>query len=386
MKHDPRRPAIPQAIQRELWGRAAGRCQFRGCNALLYKDGLTQQRSNLGIISHIVSFSPSGPRGDAVRSPLLATNIHNLMLTCRNHGKLIDDEEREDEYPEELLLAFKHEHEDRVRQATQSTEDAQTHVLILQVPIDGQDVYIHPTVAHRAILPRYPAAEHPLVIDLSGIKLRAEGEAFFTLMSQSIAEQIQAILTRRASKERIHHLSVFALAPIPLLMYTGHCLGDIACVDLYQRHRDQQDWAWKQDEEADAFYEAIIPEHTDVEHPIALVFSISGWMSRDRVVQALGDEALIYEIRAREPSRDFLRSRKRLELFGYEVRKMLVALRDAHTHHTPIHVFAALPAPMAIEFGRTIKPFDTPFVIYEYQNSQRTFVPALTINISHCNG
>jgi hypothetical protein len=200
-------------------------------------------------------------------------------------------------------------------------------------------------------------------------------------MAQSITEQLQAILTRRAGAPRIHHVSVFALAPIPLLIHSGRCLGDIDCVDLYQRHCDQQDWTWKQDEDTDVFYEVITPEpHADSERPIACLFSISGWMSRDHVTMALGHEPLIYEIRAREPSRDFLRSRKRLGLFGYEVRKLLVALRDAHDHHKPIHVFPALPAPMAIEFGRNIKTFDTPFIVYEYQNSQRRFVSALMVN------
>ena len=303
------------------------------------------------------------------------------MLTCRNHGKLIDDKAREEEYPEALLLAFKHEHENRVRRATERIDDAQTHVLLLQGPIDGQDVSIHPTAAHRAILPRYPAEEHPLVIDLSGMKLQAEGEAFFTLMAESITQQLEAILARRAGTSRVHHLSVFALAPIPLLIHTGRCLGDIDRVDLYQRHRDQQDWAWKEDESADLFYEVITPEpEADSERPIACLFSISGWMSRERVTMALGREPLIYELRAREPGRDFLRSRKRLELFGYQVRKLLVALRDAHDRHKPIHIFPALPAPMAIEFGRSIKSFDTPFIVYEYQNSKRKCVPALMVN------
>src|SRR5947207_2633788 len=104
------RPTIPEQIQRELWARAAGRCEFRGCNKLLYKDGLTQKRSNLAVISHIVAFSPDGPRGDSIRSQQLEKNINNLMLTCRDHGKIIDDKEREMEYPEQLLIEFKREH------------------------------------------------------------------------------------------------------------------------------------------------------------------------------------------------------------------------------------------------------------------------------------
>ena len=102
------RPTIPEQLQRELWARAAGRCEFRGCNKILYKDDLTQKRSNLAIISHIVAFSLDGPRGDVVRSKLLERDITNLMLTCRVHGKLVDDKARENEYPESLLLEFKH--------------------------------------------------------------------------------------------------------------------------------------------------------------------------------------------------------------------------------------------------------------------------------------
>ena len=33
-----RRPNIPRAVQRELWIKSGGRCEFRGCNKYLYKD------------------------------------------------------------------------------------------------------------------------------------------------------------------------------------------------------------------------------------------------------------------------------------------------------------------------------------------------------------
>jgi CBASS immunity sensor of nucleotide second messenger signals len=63
------------------------------------------------------------------------------------------------------------------------------------------------------------------------------------------------------------------------------------------------------------------------------------------------------------------------------VRNAIVALHDAHYQPRPIQVFAALPAPMAIEFGRNIKSLDTPFIIYEYENSIQAYVPVLKINI-----
>ncbi len=93
-----------------------------------------------------------------------------------------------------------------------------------------------------------------------------------------------------------------------------------------------------------------------------------------------GPLTLVYELRAREPGLDFLRSRKRLEIFGYEVRRLLDVIRN-HAHEKPVHVFAAVPAPVAIEFGRHIKGYHPPFLIYEYQKGNRAYAPALTVNL-----
>jgi hypothetical protein len=379
------RPSIPAQTQRELWARAAGRCQFRGCNELVYQDGLTQQRSNLATIAHIVSFSPDGPRGDPTRSGLLEKDIRNLMLTCRDHGKLVDDKALETEYPEELLLAFKREHEQRVRMLTGITEDAQTHVLLLQASIDARDFEIDERAAFRAILPRYPAEERAHVIDLTGARASTSAEGFFPLTSQSIRDQTREFLRRRTGGGRVRNLAVFALAPIPLLVDFGHELGDIEHVELYQRHRQEQDWAWRTEDEGDeaaaGFYDVIEPQLADDgQLPIAVLLSLSAPVKRDQVMATLGSSPLVYEIRAGAPGLDFLRSRHRLEVFGYEVRRLLAEVRQAHGQERAVHLFAAVPAPAAIEFGRSIRGYDPPFVAYEYRKADRTYVPVHTID------
>jgi hypothetical protein len=379
----PRRPSLSRALENELWARAAGRCEFRGCNKLLYKDDLTQAKSNLGIISHIVACRPAGPRGDATRSKALEKDIRNLMLTCRKHGKLIDDCDKVSEYPEELLVEFKREHERRVRMLTESKEDAQTHVVILQAPIDGRDVHINPIDAFRAILPKYPDDEEGTLIDLSGTATDADTPGFFPMMASVVEKKTRPLLERRAGRSRYNSLSVFALAPVPLLVHLGYLLGDIGTVDLHQRHRGGQDWAWPEVEEMAEFYEVSSPEVTEGEEDhrkLALLLSLSVRVARTRVRAALAEEPHYYEIRADVPGKDFLRSRTRLEVLGYEMRKLLDQIRDTHGHDRPVHVFAAVPSPAAIEFGRNIKAFDPPFEIYEYQKADRSYVRALTVN------
>ena len=93
------RPHIPKSVQTHLWLRAGGRCEFRGCNKILYEDQVTQDPINEANIAHIISWKESGPRGDKILSPLLATDITNLMLTCPEHNHLIDSGENIEKLP-----------------------------------------------------------------------------------------------------------------------------------------------------------------------------------------------------------------------------------------------------------------------------------------------
>ena len=104
-------------------------------------------------------------------------------------------------------------------------------------------------------------------------------------------------------------------------------------------------------------------------------------VEHSKAEEVLGNGTLVYEVRAINPGVDFLRSRKCLEVFGYEVHKLLHDLRRVYRQRHPIHVFAAVPAPVAIEFGRTLKGFDPEFVVYEYRKVDCTYVRALTVNV-----
>ncbi len=378
------RPKIPPQVQQELWGRAAGRCEFRGCNKLLYKDSVTQQRSNLAQISHIIAFSPDGPRGHPTLSKQLEIEISNLMLTCRDHAKLIDDKTLEGKYPVDLLRSFKHEHERRIRMLTEAKEEAQTHVLLLQVPIDAQVFEIDHLAAFRAILPKYPAEEAPRRIDLSGMTLGSTSNGFFEVAARSITRHVNSLRQHHSDERRIRNLSIFALAPVPLLIHFGHCLGDFEQVDLYQRHRGSQDWTWKEEEEPEKsaeWYQIVLPSETedDGRRKIALVLSVSALIMPTELEQALGEKPLTYELRIKEPGVDFLKSKKRLEVFGEEARKLLELLSRLD-HDRTIHLFPAVPAPAAIELGRSIKAHHPPFLAYEYDKSARKRLPALLIN------
>ena len=71
------------------------------------------------------------------------------------------------------------------------------------------------------------------------------------------------------------HISLFALAPIPLLIYLGSQLSNKVPVDVFQRHRDTEDWVWK-DSGTSAEYRFDKIRVGRSEGRIALVISLSG--------------------------------------------------------------------------------------------------------------
>lgn len=376
------RPSIPQAVKYELWARSAGRCEFRGCNKLVYRDDLTMQQSNLGWLSHIVAASPEGPRGDERRSHELAADISNLMLTCRDHGKVIDDAKLVETYPEELLREFKKEHERRIRAVTGVTSEAKAHVVIVSLAVRGVGTSINPDDAHRALLPLYPADENPLEIDLSHLTASPSSEGYLAVVAESLMDQLRMHQLSEKSVRPFSNIALFAIGPIPLMALLGRSLGHFRKLHLFQRHPDTSSWRWPDREEAlENYYEIELPESgvSAGERPIALLLSTSSRVGRRRAEEVVEDP-VVYELRATNPSRDFLKSPTRLEMFGVQLREILEEIRARHPLSEPVHVFAAVQAPVAIELGRNLRANDPPFIVYEYDDSTRTYKNHITIN------
>ena len=75
---------ITRSVERELWARSAGRCEFAGCNRILYKSPVTQESVNISEKAHIYSISSSGPRGwgPFANKKGRVNEISNLILVC----------------------------------------------------------------------------------------------------------------------------------------------------------------------------------------------------------------------------------------------------------------------------------------------------------------
>lgn len=92
-----------------LWGRSASRCSFANCRILLVEDETeTDDPSIIGDEAHIVARSQGGPRGDNDLDIDKRDYYDNLILLCKNHHKLVDDQP--ETYSVDRLREIKNEH------------------------------------------------------------------------------------------------------------------------------------------------------------------------------------------------------------------------------------------------------------------------------------
>ena len=107
-----------------LWGRAMGRCSMPDCRKKLLVDASEHSPSRTTVVGdncHIVGEKASSPRGHSALSPEDRDRYPNLILLCREHHKIIDDDHSA--WPIERLHQIKGDHEVWVEGLVVSEED-----------------------------------------------------------------------------------------------------------------------------------------------------------------------------------------------------------------------------------------------------------------------
>lgn len=364
-----------------LWAKAAGRCQYSECNKSLIGDLISgAEDKNFGFVAHIVADIPTGPRGDPVRSPLLSNDVNNLMLLCHVHHKLIDVD-AVDQHPEERLLAMKANHEQRVETVTAIDDDRASHVLRYAANIGGHESPIAYEQISAAMLPdRYPAdGRRTIDIEIRGSAHQDHEPQFWAFQRDNLNRQFETKIRERIEAREIRHLSVFALAPQPLLIELGRLLCDIAPADVHQLHREPKGWRWPVDGQAIRF---LVREPARSDGPVALVFALSATVTDDRVIDVLGADTAIWRIDAEQPHNDIMKRPTDLAEFRRLTRSIFNAIKARHGERAVINVFPAMPVSAAVEVGRVWMPkADLPLVVFDQNRTLKGFVRALEIGI-----
>ncbi len=370
---------IKKEVERELWARAAGRCQFDGCNRILYRSPVTKERVNIAEKAHIYSFSEHGPRGwgPFITNTNALNNISNLMLMCHDCHEKIDQDEKGIRYSAGLLLEWKLKHERRIEIVTCFAPDKESHLVIYGANIGEEKSPLQEMAAVDAMFSDwYPAEEKAISLSMHWEQEDRNAE-YWAMERDNLKTIFERNIIPKIRENNPAHFSLFAFAPQPLLIYLGHLFTDKIPVNVYQLHREPITWKWQPHPEG---FEYIVNRPSDTKNQSVLIISLSGKITRDRITSIMGDNISIWELTIEKPNNDFLQSQAQLSMFRVVLRRLMVEIKEKHGQQTVLHIFPAMPIACAVEFGRIRMPkADMPWVIYDQNNKEKTFIKALQI-------
>lgn len=336
-----------EVIKRVVWIQAAGHCEL--CGTDLLHDYRAGKPIRWGEVAHILPASPKGPRGredhDETKAELLTSDTTNLMLLCPNcHDKIDRDA---DGYPENDLGSLHQAYLERVFLAATMSDGGRAIPVIVQ----SQHFATINEISVRDLLVAMSsegltAFSHPIKITFPAPSHRGRDAHYWQNIKDTIQDELKYHLTHRGGTYGdAPAFAIVGLADIPALIMLGQSLGDRSKRLIFSYSREHQLHWPNQLAEPPVF---LFSPPEDGEGALALVLSISAKVPSRDVEEALPD-VRIAELSIPEPSYAMVQNRHVVHAFR-DALQMHLSQLEAMTADT-IHVFAAIPAALAIEFG-----------------------------------
>lgn len=327
----------------------------------------------IGEIAHQAGASEGvkSPRGDADVPFSDRDKEENLMLLCHGCHRKVDSARGQVVYTVEVLRGIKEQHESMVAALTDFRVENRTLVIatrstIRQKPVGASQREIAFALVESRRTP-YTLGNLTYRVDIDLVDPVSDEWAWKRGMKN--IDDATATIEADVAAGRVDHLSVFALAPIPLLAYLGHKLGDKYAVDVFRRSRDHTDrsWCWG-DEASDVpvFVHDIPDDSADAEE-IVVAVDVTASVKVGRLPDPVSGLPVV-RLRPSnaQPGPDLLGSRASLDAFAYAWRQLMAQLEEDLPNVKRAHLVSAVPAPAAVAIGRFHRPsVDPALVMYE---------------------
>lgn len=378
-----KRERIKESVRNALWARTAGRCTI--CNRRLLGDQRTYLHSVLlAELAHNIGAtggdgSPRSKDNDGVDD---TEAEENLLLLCHDCHKIIDDPDHIDFFPPEKLRQIKESFEQRIEMVTESGGLTRTAALRVGCLIRGS----------LAMASQREIAETLLAVNYLGlvetqrsgdftcrINGYAGGRGFWDAAQQSI-DDAMAQVRHAVDNGDVEHISVFAIAPVPLLVYLGWHLGDKTPTRLFQKHRDQfVGWSWIDQGEPVEFEVASSDEDTSAED-VLLVCALTSEV-KSAALPAAVDGVPVIEVRpvGDSPRPTLLSHEQSLANFAEQWRTALATAEARFPNAKRWHLVASAPVTASIEAGRSFVRDIHPAVTV-YERTDEAYTSVLVVN------
>lgn len=361
----------------KLWVKSGGRCAFPGCTQYLLKGGYTEYEWPIGDMAHIVGHSKKGPRGTA-KLPLRKRNLEkNLILLCPTHHREVDRLAKK--YGIGKVVEFKRTHEKEIHSLTALSIAGKTTVLRMQGLTRGEKGVIADNHIREAVIKHSAKIPGNNYVDIS-LPTFEDKQQYWQAGRLTIDQAIGALSAKGFGEEEVSHISVFALARIPLLVYLGSRLSDKVQTDIYQKHRNgPESWCWSKSKKTLDFCAKTHRGKSSA--GVALVLSLSGQIDVSNLPQKVQQKYAIYEIcpKNEKPNRDLISTPAALDAFRQTFQKLLRKIESRHPKIKTVSLFPAISVSVAVTCGRELlKDLSPSLSVHDYINNE--YRPVLEVS------
>lgn len=366
-----------------VWVRCGGRCVI--CNRYLVDDRLGDV-VRIGEVAHNVGRSTSewSPRGDADLPVDQRDLADNLLLLCHDDHRVIDSGATREYFSVQDLDQLRLQHESRIRHVTGLGIDRSTVAVRMVGDLYGARVDATRQQVAEAVLAdhRFPAwlpGSHRDEIDIDLRELPGEARSadrYWQAGREKIDEGVERI-REGLRLDHLNHVSLFALARLPFLVYLGRRLDDAYPVEVYDRHRETDSWIWPGTE---ASHEFNMDVPASRETAAVILANVSGTIQAHELPPGVAGYPLVsITPTSGVPRPGLVSDRPTLAAFERAFRTVLAQLEERAKAVRELHIFAAAPISAAITMGRCINPQVHP-VTHAYARANGSYIRALEIN------
>lgn len=187
-----------------------------------------------------------------------------------------------------------------------------------------------------------------------------------------VAARVQEKLIEDAierSRALLPKFAVFSLAPIPLAIHLGFLLSDRVDTRLFQFDRDRGSWAWRSKKVSAQPVPVAGLLGTTQSQPVDAVVrvSVSARVTPAVTSKIVRGQPVQFDIAVKNPDVAWLTSSSQVAQVALAFRAVLANIRAHLPRCRRVHLFAAVPAPVALSLGQAINPrMNPPVHLYEY--------------------
>jgi hypothetical protein len=378
------RKPVSDADRIKVWAKAAGRCVL--CSAYLIDSAAFYYHTALvGEVAHIVGATSgkASPRGSSTIGLDERALEPNLLLLCHSCHRKVDSAGLAEFYTEETLKAHKLQHEHRVRSVTDFSTLTKSFVLRLGSSVRGRFAFASDRQVAEAFrmaaLTHGTADSRDSIVDIE-LQDPEHWETTWDRARHVIDERTEQAV-RNAATAGVDRISVFAIAPIPILVYLGFRLDDSSSVSVFSpsRRDDDSRWLWQPATSIPAF-DIFASGNQDPEATeVVLTVGVTAPVRDDQLPAQLTGLPRVRLTPRAGFGPDLLSSPEAVDAFATSFRSAMAQIEQAFQSAGTVHLVAVVPAVAAVTIGRAYMSSAQPQMVI-YQRSEDGFQAAITIS------